>query len=340
MERVSVRRGNAASKDAGSLSPAIPQHRGSGRSLTVPPIVTDVLRSSGEPLPAATRAHMEPRFSFDFSKVRVHADAKASASARAVNALAYTVGDRIAVRADKYAPGTSAGKHLLAHELAHVVQQARGGGENEPEARADAAAERIVHGQSVELGMVGNAPFGLYRQVDDDSEDPWKKALRKSQRSVFGSSVKDPFEIDPSSPLAGPVKTPQSNISMLQAQEHHAINLHLKDRKEPETNLVEIPTLFENRKFKVQPSMLDVPDGKPKSALAGNEGTSSTKIEFGPSGNLDDGNPYLGAGATFPIRGRKRKRPPPEIEEKKKSNDWKARIRHLLQLLSGERDDR
>jgi hypothetical protein len=172
MERVSVRPGNAASKDASNFSPAVPQHHGSGRSLTatVPPIVSDVLRSSGEPLTASTRAHMEPHFSFDFSKVRVHADAKASASARAVNALAYTVGNRIAVRADKYAPGSTSGQRLLAHELAHVVQQARGGEQSGPEARAELAAERIARNQSVPFEMVGSAPQGLYRLADEGSQ--------------------------------------------------------------------------------------------------------------------------------------------------------------------------
>src|SRR5688572_11541831 len=59
---------------------------------SVPPIVHDVLRSSGQSLDANTRAFMEPRFGHDFSGVRVHADAQAAESARAVSALAYTVG--------------------------------------------------------------------------------------------------------------------------------------------------------------------------------------------------------------------------------------------------------
>ena len=58
----------------------------------VPPIVHEVLRSPGQPLDAATRAFMEPRFGHDFSGVRVHTDAQAADSARAVNAQAYTVG--------------------------------------------------------------------------------------------------------------------------------------------------------------------------------------------------------------------------------------------------------
>jgi hypothetical protein len=90
---------------------------------SVPPIVHEVLRSPGQPLDAATRAFFEPRFGYDFSQVRVHTDAKAAESARAVNALAYTVGRDVVFGAGRYAPGTTIGRRLLTHELAHVVQQ-------------------------------------------------------------------------------------------------------------------------------------------------------------------------------------------------------------------------
>jgi hypothetical protein len=85
--------------------------------------VHEVLRSPGQPLDANTRAFMEPRFGHDFSRVRVHSDASAAESARAVNALAYTVGQDIVFEAGRYAPGASEGRRLLAHELTHVVQQ-------------------------------------------------------------------------------------------------------------------------------------------------------------------------------------------------------------------------
>jgi hypothetical protein len=88
-----------------------------------PAIVHDVLRSSGHPLDPQTRAYFDPRFGHDFSRVRVHADAQAAASAQAINALAYTVGDHVAFKHGQYAPDTSQGRQLLAHELAHVVQQ-------------------------------------------------------------------------------------------------------------------------------------------------------------------------------------------------------------------------
>lgn len=89
----------------------------------VPGIVYDVLRSPGQPLDASTRAFMEPRFRHDFSAVRVHTDALAAESARAVSARAYTVGSDIVFARDQHRPRTDSGKRLLAHELAHVVQQ-------------------------------------------------------------------------------------------------------------------------------------------------------------------------------------------------------------------------
>ena len=93
---------------------------------SAPPIVDDVLRSPGQPLGAAARAFMEPRFGYDFGDVRIHTDEKAAESARAVNALAYTVGHQVVFDAGQYSPTSFAGKRLLAHELSHVMQQGQG----------------------------------------------------------------------------------------------------------------------------------------------------------------------------------------------------------------------
>lgn len=90
---------------------------------TVPPAVHDVLRSPGHPLAPSARSFMESRFRRDFSGVRVHSDEKAAESARSLHALGYTVGRDIVFGAGQYAPGTLAGRRLLAHELTHVVQQ-------------------------------------------------------------------------------------------------------------------------------------------------------------------------------------------------------------------------
>ena len=94
-----------------------------GEPIDVPPIVHEVLNSAGRSLDAETRAFMEPRFGHDFSQVRVHTDTAAAESAKAVNALAYTVGRDIVFATGRYAPGTRRGRELLAHELTHTIQQ-------------------------------------------------------------------------------------------------------------------------------------------------------------------------------------------------------------------------
>lgn len=94
-----------------------------GPGRHAPAIVDDVLNMPGQPLDPATREFFEHRFGQDFSGIRVHFDAQAAESARSVNALAYTVGNRIAFAAGHYSPHTTEGRRLIAHELAHTVQQ-------------------------------------------------------------------------------------------------------------------------------------------------------------------------------------------------------------------------
>jgi hypothetical protein len=96
---------------------------GLGRT-EVPPIVYEVLRSPGQPLDAETRAFMEPRFGYDFSPVRVHADQLSARSAEALAAQAYTVGFDVVFGSGRHANATRDRQRLLAHELAHVVQGA------------------------------------------------------------------------------------------------------------------------------------------------------------------------------------------------------------------------
>jgi hypothetical protein len=91
-----------------------------------PGIVREVLRSPGQPLDPSTRAFFEPRFGRDLSFVRIHTDAQAAASAHSVRSNAYTVGCHVVFGAGRYGPDGN-GRHLLAHELAHVVQQSGGG---------------------------------------------------------------------------------------------------------------------------------------------------------------------------------------------------------------------
>jgi len=116
------------------VAPAIPsvgrpdmQRKAAGPAASdvAPPIVHEVLNSPGQPLDKAPRTQFERGIGHDLSKVRIHTDGKAAESAGAVNALAYTVGNDVVFGHGQYNPGTRQGGHLLAHELAHTVQQQR-----------------------------------------------------------------------------------------------------------------------------------------------------------------------------------------------------------------------
>ncbi|HTY31292.1 eCIS core domain-containing protein [Mycobacterium sp.] len=96
-------------------------------AMEAPSIVHDVVSSPGQVLDGATRAFMESRFGHDFSRVRVHTSEHAARSARAVNARAYTVGQNIVFASGQFDQSSSAGRRLLAHELAHTLQ---GGGQS------------------------------------------------------------------------------------------------------------------------------------------------------------------------------------------------------------------
>ncbi len=144
--------------------------------LTAAPAnVREALASPGQPLDAATRDFMEPRFGYDFSRVRIHTDARAIESADAVGAAAYTVGAHIVLGKGQPSPGAIAGRQLLAHELAHVVQQSRDGPtpELDPsaphEVDARAAARAIVTGQP-NVPVACRTGIGVARQHLSEAE--------------------------------------------------------------------------------------------------------------------------------------------------------------------------
>ena len=92
-------------------------------NFSAPASVDRALSNSGSPLDSALRQDMEQRFGYDFSRVRVHTSAVAEQSAQEINANAYTVDQNIVFGANRFRPATRAGRHLIAHELTHVVQQ-------------------------------------------------------------------------------------------------------------------------------------------------------------------------------------------------------------------------
>lgn len=173
-----------------------------------PPIVHQALRSPGRPLDLPTRALMEPRLGRDLSHVRVHTGAEASQSAAAVNASAYAVGSDIVFAEGRYAPMTDTGSRLIAHELAHTVQQngapsrpedlAIGAADDPAEREAEQATDTVVRG-----GAAASQPGAaqtLRRETPPGAggDSPASDALTESASpflaAAIGSVTLDKFE--------------------------------------------------------------------------------------------------------------------------------------------------
>ncbi len=124
-QRPSATRGPVSRTDeTGEPSPTYLRPTVKHRTPELAPLIAnEALQGSGVPLEAGTRSLMERRLGHDFAHVRVHTDERAIASARAVGALAYTVGASIVFDRGRYAPREAAGRGLLAHELVHTIQQ-------------------------------------------------------------------------------------------------------------------------------------------------------------------------------------------------------------------------
>lgn len=146
--------------------------RGLPRPTHLPAPADSLLRAPapGEPLAAPLREHFEPLFSADFSAVRVHTDRDAAASASAAGARAFSQGRDIVFAPGQYQPHTAVGHELMAHELAHVVQQSRGGTETGAETRADAAATEVTLGRAVKPETVGGSPHGVQAKPDENAD--------------------------------------------------------------------------------------------------------------------------------------------------------------------------
>jgi Domain of unknown function (DUF4157) len=168
----------------------------------VPPIVHDVLSSSGQELDASARAFFEPRFGHNFGNVRVHADAKAAESAQAVDAQAYTVGSDIIFASGKYGMEESTGRRLLAHELAHVAQHGvpgisadgtlhrRKNGKDPVEPSPESVVVRL--GEEITKLAQRNAWTGVdrtYKQIEEMGEDAFGLLPDPAAIHKFGAAA-------------------------------------------------------------------------------------------------------------------------------------------------------
>ncbi len=155
----------------------------------LPVSVRQTLRNSGQPLDQVTRRVMEPRFGHDFGRVRIHVGPAAAESAREMRARAFTVGSHVVFGSGQHAPATPRGQRLMAHELAHVVQQ-----RNVPEQRVYSGVrvgvendrlEQLAERQTAQVAAGGHAQKSpaLSRPV--------------LQRNSFTSFVSDFFSFSP-----------------------------------------------------------------------------------------------------------------------------------------------
>lgn len=156
----------------------------------VPSIVRDVLESSGQPLSETARESMERRFGHDFSHVRVHSDARAGESARAVNALAFTVGSKIVFAPGEYRPFSPDGQRLLAHELTHVVQQRGAAGSLSALSIADSSSQAEREAESVASGAPPTAHV-------PPRITPAAPALHRQEPAGFNTGLSPKLQIDP-----------------------------------------------------------------------------------------------------------------------------------------------
>lgn len=156
-------------------------------SMDAPALVNDVLATAGRPLDPSARTFFESRFGYDFGRVRVHTDARAAESARAVHALAYTVGNRIVFGEGQFRPDTGEGQRILAHELTHVVQQ---GGAGPSEAHSGRSAPRLgppdgSYGQKAERAVNPRIPLGIQRL--GANPDCSEEEIKTIHQSIFNA---------------------------------------------------------------------------------------------------------------------------------------------------------
>jgi len=185
------------------------------------PVKSVVGRGGGTLLEAPVRQRMEASFGTDFSDVRVHSGGGAAASARAVDAHAYTVGNEI-VLGDGQTPGSASHERTLAHELTHVVQQRSGPVDGTPapggiaisspsdrfERAAETTADAVLStGRAPDAGAAG-AGASIQRQEDEEEVQPL--ALQRG-----------PEEEEEVQPLAIQRQEEEDEVSMLAIQRIH-----------------------------------------------------------------------------------------------------------------------
>jgi hypothetical protein len=200
----------AAEKKEEEQAPVQPAPASPSADVPAQAHVDDALASPGRPLDAGTRRSMEARFGHDFSRVRVHDDARASATADQLEAAAFTVGEDIAFASGRYDPAGPEGGRLLAHELAHVVQQSR------------SSTEAIHRDEAATATGTSAAPARRdYEEFVDEairfldaSRDNYRTVAQVAQAQAAAGAAQQPQQPPPA---AGQQTAPQQGAAAQQA---------------------------------------------------------------------------------------------------------------------------
>jgi hypothetical protein len=178
----------------------LPSKLAPGRSSVVQNTVDEAIGAPAQALGPETRPIMEQRFGYDFSKVRIHSESRAANSAAALNARAYTLGNDIVFGAGEYAPETRRGKSLLAHELAHVVQQGGAPAAVEgtqtiqgPVEDSEQAADAAVRTASNPLIHSSSAALRIREQLRMTAL--WSAAVQRAVKTWGGEFDTDKYEL-------------------------------------------------------------------------------------------------------------------------------------------------
>ncbi len=175
---------------------ATAQRRAIRPSLVDAPVVGSIEsnRSSGGPLPSNVRSFMEPRFGADFSGVRIHTGTEATALSDQLNANAFTTGRDIYFNEGQFRPDTGAGRELIAHELAHTIQQ---GGVVQSAASETTVAERV--GETLQRDVAANvgsgATPGAQNRPAATPADGASAADGRTYRMADGRTIKLPDDM-------------------------------------------------------------------------------------------------------------------------------------------------
>lgn len=165
----------------------------------VPGVVNTAMQQQGRTMEGGIRSRLESSFRCDLSRVRVHSDESAARAASAINARAFTLGQNIWFGRNEFAPNSVGGFHLLAHEVAHTIQQgaqtpavqrslAVGAVDDPAEAAADRAADAASRSASApQLGnsqaVIRRAPTGKFPLVEDKGPD--KKRVSLDEHTTY-----------------------------------------------------------------------------------------------------------------------------------------------------------